>query len=569
MQLLERIAPLDDAVIAQIAAGEVIERPVSVVKELVENSLDAGARWISVQVWSGGRDRISVHDDGHGIAADQIALSLQRHCTSKLVSAAQLFAIRTLGFRGEGLASIAAAAGRVTIVSRCANQEFGAQVEAQAGRISGVTTIAASPGTLVEVNNLFADTPVRRQFLKSERTEFARISAYLTQLALGWPQVSFALHHDGQPVWHLPAVDTASDRIEMAFGKGARATLLPVEVHVDVETSVTGFTSAPGDDRPNRASQVLLVNGRLVRSAQLSVAWSRAYESLLASGRYPFGVLSLRVPSDEVDVNVHPAKLEVRFLNNAGVFELIRSAVQRTLRGQSQQAQPLPVPVMPADELAAAGPSTSLPAIEAPQLSLLRSTATSSGSSGARPLGQIDATFIAIADTERIIVIDQHAAHERVVYEALRDRADAETVVEPLLVPALIELSADEAAVLEAHAEALAAAGVELEHFGDLTYRIAALPAIFGRRPIDVRGMLAELSQGEDRRSGLSSHERLLATIACHAVVRAHEPLTLEEQVALYEALRGCNAPQTCPHGRPTMLQLDAGVLARAFGRSP
>lgn len=570
MQVRERIRLLDDQTISQIAAGEVIERPVSVVKELVENSIDAGARWVAVDLHDGGCSRISVHDDGDGIPADQLALALQRHGTSKLTSAGELFSVKTLGFRGEGLASIAAAARSVEIISRPADQDFGARIMSGGDGLSQVTRVAAAPGTTVRVHDLFAATPVRRQFLKNEKTELARISAFLTQFALGWPQLSFALRHDDREVWTLPAVAQAGDRIEIAFGKSSRGALLPVAHRIDVSTLISGFTAKPGNDRPNRQGQILFVNGRLVRNAQLTAAWSAGYGSMLMGGRYPYGVLMLELPPHEVDVNVHPTKLEVRFLNAAGVFDAVRRALQRTLEASPplREAHDARLRFQPGDAVQRDAQAT-LPEVAVPDVSLLDSAAPDlvPQKQKARALGQIDQTYILIADNELLLVIDQHAAHERVAYESLLNSDANDTVSEPFLFPLLVELSPGQAATFEACADQLAAAGVEIECFGDSSYRIIALPSIFGRRHVDLPGMLDDLSQPdssapEDRR------RRILATIACHSVVRARERLGLQEQIALYESLRQCQAPHTCPHGRPTTLQIDAEQLAKAFNRT-
>jgi len=568
MQVRERIRLLDDQTISQIAAGEVIERPVSVVKELVENSIDAGAHWISVEVQDGGLTSISVRDDGGGIPADQLALALQRHGTSKLASAGELFSVKTLGFRGEGLASIAAAARSVEIISRAADQDFGARLTAGPEGIGEISSSAAAPGTTVHVHDLFAATPVRRQFLKSEKAEFVRISAFLTQLALGWPHVAFALRHADREVWTLPAVTMPADRIEIAFGKGSRGALLPVAHRIDGGTQVAGFTAKPGNDRPNRQAQILFVNGRLVRSPQLNAAWSAGYGSMLMGGRYPYGVLMLQLPHHEVDVNVHPTKLEVRFLNAAGVFDAVRQALVQTLQSSSPLRSAADTRLRFEGAIGGGIPPAALPEVAPPDLSLLAEAAPSGSSTQkAKALGQIDHTYILIAESDSLLVIDQHAAHERVAYEALLNSDSVATVSEPLLFPLLVELNPAQTVTLETCAGQLAAAGIEIEHFGDATYRITALPSIFGRRHLDLPGMLDDLAQPETAFTPEDRRRRVLATVACHSVVRAHEPLGVQEQIALYESLRQCEAPHTCPHGRPTTLHIGAEQLAKAFNR--
>ncbi|HET9343006.1 MAG TPA: DNA mismatch repair endonuclease MutL [Candidatus Eremiobacteraceae bacterium] len=560
------IRALDDATIAQIAAGEVIERPVSVVKELVENSLDAGATSIVVDCGDGGRTSISVTDDGGGIAPGELRLAFARHATSKLTSADDLFSISSLGFRGEGLASIAVA-GRVELISRTRESDFGARIEARGVTFGDPTQIAAPPGTKVVVRDLFALTPARREFLKSGRAEFARIASLLGQLSLGHPRVAFALKSDGRDVWTLQAVDDPVDRLEVVFGRGARGALVKVEEDAHGIELVSGHISAPGRDRSNRNGQVFFVNGRLVRSAALSSAWLAGYGSFGMTGRYPYGALGVRLPPGEVDVNVHPTKVEVRFANQAAVFDAVRRAVARTLRA-TETVRSFAVSSMPLDSgvtenvVGRSKLGESFDAVEA-QLSF----APSRTGNGVRMLGQIERTFIVAANDGEMIVIDQHAAHERIAYEAIVDGAGATDTAAPLLFPSVIELTPARAAVLHDAEEELAAAGVVVEPFGDGAYRIASLPAGYEKRRFDLDGLLDDLGADDAPREGVAHRNRVLATIACHSVVRAGEALSPQEQASLYERLVRCREPHSCPHGRPTMLRLDRLALAKAFKR--
>ena len=574
MQTVERIRILDDATVAQIAAGEVIERPVSVVKELVENSLDAGSSYVAVDLAGGGRREIIVSDDGRGIAHDDLTIAVQRHATSKLSSASDLFAVRTLGFRGEGLASVAAAAGALEVVSRPSGQNFGARITVRAGHISPVARVAASPGTRVTVRDLFSSVPVRRDFLGSEKVEFSRVSAFLSRIALAWPNVAFSLRHDDRDVWSLPAVADPVERLEMVFGKGSRSSLALVRTSPNIMIGIAGFTSRIGADRPNRQSQVLFVNGRLVRNPALSAAWSAAYAGKLLTGRYPYGVLMISLAPGDVDVNVHPTKIEVRFASPASVFDKVRQAVSDAVASEDLPGVAGPLTTLigaPADMR-----TTPLPA-----LSLLDASLASapSDAQARRALGQIDQTFIVISDASELVIVDQHAAHERIAYEALEAGDDARARSAPLLLPRIVELTPDQAATLAAYKEDLAAIGLEIERFGDDAYRINAVPGGYEQRRFDLHGILDDLA-GEERQAPKNgeqhigstalerSRRRVLATVACHSVVRAHEPLSLQEQVTLYERLRLCHDPQTCPHGRPTMLRLDAVELSRAFKRA-
>jgi len=574
VQTVERIRILDDATVAQIAAGEVIERPVSVVKELVENSLDAGSSYVAVDLAGGGRREIIVSDDGRGIAHDDLTIAVQRHATSKLSSASDLFAVRTLGFRGEGLASVAAAAGALEVVSRPSGQNFGARITVRAGHISPVARVAASPGTRVTVRDLFSSVPVRRDFLGSEKVEFSRVSAFLSRIALAWPNVAFSLRHDDRDVWSLPAVADPVERLEMVFGKGSRSSLALVRTSPNIMIGIAGFTSRIGADRPNRQSQVLFVNGRLVRNPALSAAWSAAYAGKLLTGRYPYGVLMISLAPGDVDVNVHPTKIEVRFASPASVFDKVRQAVSDAVASEDLPGVAGPLTTLigaPADMR-----TTPLPA-----LSLLDASLASapSDAQARRALGQIDQTFIVISDASEPVIVDQHAAHERIAYEALEAGDDARARSAPLLLPRIVELTPDQAATLAAYEEDLAAIGLEIERFGDDAYRINAVPGGYEQRRFDLHGILDDLV-GEERQPPKNgeqhigstalqrSRRRVLATVACHSVVRAHEPLSLQEQVTLYERLRLCHDPQTCPHGRPTMLRLDAVELSRAFKRA-
>ena len=573
MQVFDPIRLLDEATIAQIAAGEVIERPVSVVKELVENSLDAGATVVSVELMDGGRSAIAVTDDGRGMGADDLSFALMRHATSKLRIADDLFAVRTLGFRGEGLASIAAA-GRLEIVSRRRGDEIGARAEAAGTSATAPSPAPAPPGTKVTVRDLFALTPARREFLKSARAEFARVAAFLTQLSLGWPAVGFNLRHDGRDVWALPAVADPVDRLESVFGREARGALVPIDGDSGLaREKVSGYISAPGRDRPHRNHQVFFVNGRLVRSSALGAAWLAAYGSFGMTGRYPYGVIRVDLPPEDVDVNVHPTKAEVRFRFGAAVFDAVRAAVARSLR-RVEPVRSAPSPILSAlgigpveSESDPVERERSLPALgESSEFSAI--SALEPSPDRLRVFGQIDQTYIAASDGANLMLIDQHAAHERIAYEALLAADGAADAAAPLLFATVVELTPDRAAALHHHREELMAAGVDVEQFGDNAFRIRSLPAGYEKRRFDLAGVLDDLAADDAPREGAGHKSRLLATIACHSVVRAHEPLALQEQVALVERLRSCSDPHTCPHGRPTMIRLDAATLAKAFRRA-
>lgn len=560
-----RIHVLDEATIAQIAAGEVIERPVSVVKELVENSLDASARHITVELMGGGRSAIAVTDDGVGIPRDDLPLAFARHATSKLDSVGDLFAISSLGFRGEGLASIAAA-GDVELTSRTRASEFGYRVEARGTQVGTAAAVAASVGTKVVVRELFSRTPARRAFLKSERSEFARVSAFTSQIALGWPSVGFTLRHDGRDVWSLPAVKDPVDRLETVFGRAARGALVPLVTAAErVRERVSGYVCKPGHDRPNRNAQVFFVNGRIVRSAALSAAWLAGYGSFGMTGRYPFGVIAVSLPPEDVDVNVHPTKIEVRLAHPQHVFEAVRRAVAAT-QSATERARPLPAAALHAGASGDERSDNSALHAEAGEAQL--SFAPDAQTRDMRVFGQIDRTFIVAGDGNELVLIDQHAAHERIAYEAIAANDGRRDVSEPALFPAVVELTPEQIVALHAYEGELADAGVIVEPFGEATYRIVALPLGYEKRRFDLPRLLDDLSADDAPREGVAHQKRVWASIACHSVVRAGEPLSLQQQSALYERLLRCRDPQTCPHGRPTMLRLDATALAKAFKRA-
>ncbi|HYZ17013.1 MAG TPA: DNA mismatch repair endonuclease MutL [Candidatus Acidoferrum sp.] len=552
---------LDAETIGQIAAGEVIERPLSVVKELVENALDADASRIAVRVRGGGLVEIEVADDGVGIAPDELSLALTRHATSKLAQASALARVDTLGFRGEGLASIAAVA-KVSLTSRTAQSEIAATIDAHGESIGDVRPSPGPPGTRVVVRELFANVPVRREYLRSPGAEFTRIAAWLATLALAYPDVAFTLEHDGKQTFAFPPGDDLAPRLRHVFGSGAPA-MVAIEGE-DRYGRVRGWVSSPGDDRPDRRNQVLFVNGRLLRSTLLSGAWSAAYRTFAMIGRHPFGVLYLTLPSDEVDPNVHPTKSDVRLRYGERVVSLVKRAIENGLqRGALERlehsisfAPPLRYGAAQAEPAAREWSAQSLIPDAAPE------------GSGLRVLAQIDRTFILATDGTAVVLIDQHAAHECIVYEQLSANAKAHVAAEPLLIPYSFELRPEDADRLESTLDALAAGGLHVEHFGENAYRVTATPARLvhaGRsRPFDVADFIECLA---DDARGLDADQRVWASLACHSVVRAGETLQYEEMTTLVERLQRCANPMHCPHGRPTIVRLDPDQIARLFKR--
>lgn len=558
---MAEIRLLDALTVAQIAAGEVIERPASAVKELVENAVDAGARRIVVNVEHGGADLIEVVDDGAGIAVAQMPLAVRRHATSKLATASDLDAIGTLGFRGEGLASIAAVS-RLELISRTADAQIGTRVLAHAEEMTHPEPVPAPVGTRVRASALFADLPVRREYLRSASTEFARISTFLSTFALAYPQIAFTLRHDGKDVWVMPTVSDPRERLSTLFGRELAQALIPLrEADRSIGGSLTGFISAPGHDRPDRRMQVLFINGRLLRSTLMAGAWSGGYATFAMLGRQPYGVLFLDFAPQGVDANVHPTKSDVRLRYGAQVADGVRRTIAATLRAHAGQRLQ--------EHLASSGtPFSAAPndpgATFASLFERVPPDPQDVPAHRLRVLAQLQRTYILASDGDALLLVDQHAAHERIAYEAITARAKSGGVGEPLLVPLTVELDAAQSETLARSVESLREGGLEIEPFGDRSYRILATPAGYGARPFDLRGFIDDLCEEPKQRE---VRERVWASLACHSVTVAGESLELEEMTTLVDRLQTCTNPMHCPHGRPTMVRLEAAEIARMFKR--
>ncbi|MDQ2865705.1 MAG: DNA mismatch repair endonuclease MutL [Candidatus Eremiobacteraeota bacterium] len=557
------IRRLDPVTVGQIAAGEVIERPQSIVKELVENAIDAAASHVDVSIERGGLELIEIRDDGRGIASSELALAVERHATSKLVAAEDLESIATLGFRGEGLASIAAIA-RVEVLSRTAETQIGYRILAHSERAGLVEPAAAAQGTCIQITRLFENVPVRREYLKSVAAEFNRISAWLSTFALAYPHVRFTLRHDGKDVWAMPSTGNERERLAMVFGKDAAAALVPLGTSAArmLDGDIRGWVSAPGNDRGDRRMQVLFVNGRLLQSSLLAGAWIAGYSTFTMSGRYPYGVLMLELPPRHVDPNVHPTKSDVRLRYGNQVFEAVHRAIAATLRAHAMER--FSAATMTPFSIAPDGIDPSLHAMQ----SLFENASGGADDVPAarlRVLAQLQRTFILASDGDGILLVDQHAAHERIAYESIASAAQEQTPSEPLLVPVTIELDGTQSATLERVTDILREGGLDIEAFGERTFRIRATPAGYGARPFDLRGFIEDLSTEPKFRD---VRERVWASLACHSVTVAGERLETQEMSALVDRLQVCANPMHCPHGRPTMVRLDARDIAKMFKRA-
>ena len=575
-----RIAVLPPEVAARIAAGEVIERPASVVKELVENALDAGARRVEVELAGGGLERIRVRDDGGGIPPEQLADAFERHATSKLRSERELFAVRTLGFRGEALAAIAAAAD-VELTSRPRGQAAAAVARYRDGRAAGLGAASAAEGTTVEVRELFAALPARRRFLRSARAEARAVAAVVSDAALARPDVAFRLVADGRALLTTVGGGALDDAVAAVHGAEAARALLPLAAEREADcgrAAVGGAAAAPSLHRASRRYLHVTVNGRPIAARALLHAVEQAYAGLIPAGRHPLAVVRVELPPEQVDVNVHPTKAEVRFRHERLVYAAVAEAVREAVAGAAPPAGPAPVALAPpggpsaraAVAAAVAARAPLLPAADAP-------AAAGTGHEGAgdaaappggrlpalRAVGQVALTYLVAEAPDGLYLVDQHAAHERVLYE--RALAAAEPRSRPLLSAVVAALSPQQAALAAEQAPALAALGWELEPADGAALLVRALPqALAERDPARALADYLDRLQAEER---LPAPDRAAAALACHAAVRAGDRMDAPQQRALLEELERTKLPQTCPHGRPVVLRLDRELLARSFGR--
>ncbi|MBI4297080.1 MAG: DNA mismatch repair endonuclease MutL [Chloroflexi bacterium] len=550
---------LSPEVASKIAAGEVVERPASAVKELIENALDAGATRIAVEAEGGGVRLIRVLDNGSGMSPEEASLAFQRFATSKVASAQDLEAIATLGFRGEALPSIAAVA-EVTMLTRPAERLAGTFLRLKGGQIVEEGQRGCPAGTTVTVRGLFSDVPARLKFLKSEATEASHISHLMAVFALAYPEVRFTLTLDGRSVFQSAGSGRLEDVLVKVFGLEMGGAMLRVNSGQNTSIQVWGFATAPSVSRARRETY-FFVNRRWVQSRALSFAVEEAYSGLIMAGRHPLAVFHISLPFGEVDVNVHPTKAEVRFRDERTVF----AAVQRSVRSALVEMAPVPsVRLQPA--VASAAPQTTPLKLDIPfsPPQVARPTPTSP-SNILRVLGQVAGTYIIAEGEDGVFLIDQHTAHETVLLRRLQGRA-GEAEVQGLLEPVTLELSPRQEEALKERGDALTEQGFQVEPFGEGAYLLRGVPALLkSQAPAEalkaVLDDLAELGKTDDR------GEAVAISIACHGAVRAGQSLTYEEMRELVRSLEALELPKTCPHGRPIMLHLSAAQLEREFGR--
>lgn len=576
-----RIQVLDPKIAARIAAGEVVTRPAAVVKELVENALDAGARQITVEMAEGGRRRLRVVDDGHGMNAAEVPLALKRHATSKIRQEEDLLNISTLGFRGEALPSIAQVS-RLELVTRAPGAAGGWRLRVEGGEIRDSRTAPAPDGTQVTVEDLFFNTPVRRKFLKSRQTEQAYILETLRQLALGYPEVHFRLQAEKKTLLAAPAAQTLLERVAAVYGAEAAAHLLPFRLEGG-PWAAAGALSVPDYSVASSRFQVLLVNRRVVQDRILAAAVKAAYQGLMPRGRHPVVVVYLTLPPEQVDVNVHPAKTEVRFRDPGKVYGLLLGALRQGLGSLARESPQYQVTWQPGSLALAQDPGAAPHPVASP--SAWAGPLPSPGPSVSPPpeapppaprfrfqdlhlIGQLQNTYILAQSSEGLVLIDQHAAHERVLYEKLAAAADG-TPRQSLLFPRVVEVSPAQADWVGENLEVLDGLGLGLEPFGGASFRVTAVPAWLAESDLEalVLDLVDRLAPVKSRVSPPEVEEQVRTLMACHGAIRAGQSLALEEMKALLGQLDELRVSSHCPHGRPLWRLIAFSDIRQSFRR--
>ena len=578
---MTRIQKLTPETSGKIAAGEVVERPFNVIKELVENSLDASARRIVLEIEGGGKRSIRIDDDGTGIASQDMARAVENYSTSKISDIDDIYRVRSLGFRGEALASISAVS-RLTIRSMEEGAEVGREMRWVAGELRDDAPFVRTPGTEIVVEDLFFNLPARKKFLSSDASETRRIVSALQGFALAWPQTAFLMKSNGREVLSFPA-GTIEERVEMVLGPSVFPHLKTFS-RTDGRVEVSGYTSMPSLTKGNRSTQYMFVNGRAVKDRLLGHAVRQAYHSIIPGDRFPIVVLMLEIPPEMLDVNVHPAKAEVRFENERDIHRLVSSAVREALEDKTisfrDKVESVYKSIFPRDGGEDTGGEDDTTGTykaddpgrsdwlfqESPQPLFEKDSARVQGQVSTGLYWQLHDSYIMIQIRGGMVIIDQHAAHERILYDKARRNIDGEkAVVQSLLFPATLELSPDEYDSFEKVADTLPGLGFEAEPFGMRTIIVRGIPA--GVRNWDDGRLLRTILS--DLGGGLPAVDSILRSFACHSAVRAGESLTLDEMESLTDQLFATEFPFTCPHGRPTMLRVEMRELEKRFHRTP
>ncbi|UCE74791.1 MAG: DNA mismatch repair endonuclease MutL [Methanomassiliicoccales archaeon] len=591
--MVGRIKVLDDRVVSQIAAGEVVERPSSVVKELVENSIDADASRIVIEIDDGGKKKIKVTDDGVGLEKEDAELAFFRHSTSKISTLRDLESITSLGFRGEALASIAAVS-KVTFLTKPRDEkiEVGCEVFIEGGRIRHVKDAACNEGTTVIVEDLFYNTPARRKFLKTTRAELAKITDIVTRFALIHPQIYFKLIHNGSEIINTPKANTPLDNIIHIYGKDIAKEMLAVD-HFENEMKIEGFISKPKVTRKTPSHISIFVNGRYITSKLLSSAIKEGYHNLIMKNRYPIAVISLSIHPRKVDVNVHPTKLEIKFQEEKKVYDSLSAAVRNTLQSKSLIPDvgeiTLKTPIIEAFEVlkeeGLIPKDGMVPVIEAKkQVNIHEFDSEFKAKAEPYPtiseetthipkmtlIGQILNTYIVAQSGENILIIDQHAAPERVLFERLSDNQKEEgKKSQELLSPITIELNPEQSGFVSAKAKMLDSLGFKIEHFGGNTYQVRSVPVVLTNTENKnaVYDIIDELALMGKTKKEEVLREKAMAVVACHSAIRGGDELSYTQMKKLVESLYTTENAESCPHGRPSILLMSRAELEKKFKR--
>jgi len=572
---------LSEEVASQIAAGEVVERPSSVVKELIENALDAGADQITILIKEAGKRLIEVVDNGMGIPAEELKLAVHRHATSKLKNAADLFRVSTLGFRGEALASIGSVS-YLTLLSRVQKEDLGGSIHVEGGEIHAAESLGMPPGTTVRVEHLFYNVPARLKFLKTDRTEKRHINDMISRYGMANPDVRFKLYHDDELVFQTTGSGILREVISSIYGVSTAKQMIEV-IYEDENLAVKGFISPPGLTRSNRKEMLFYVNQRPVSDPALSSAVTQAYHTLVMKGRYPITVLFLELAPEKVDVNVHPTKAEVRFEDKGDIFKAVSRGVRRALLAHT--------PVQEVSNLRGISlwggsssdqsqfqrgidPSWTTPEgnrvegvfgreIDSPQIS------APIGGPILRLIGQVAATYLIAEGPDGLYLIDQHAAHERVLFEKFTAERSDDHPSQALLDSVVVEFSPVSADLLKEHIPTLEKLGFDIEDFGPGSFVIRSVPgSLQGSSPEAILRAAVEDLEVDETPLEKNIEDKIIARVCKRAAVKAGMVLSPEEQKQLLLDLEACQSPRTCPHGRPTMIHLSVDLLERKFGRT-
>jgi DNA mismatch repair protein MutL len=610
-----QIRLLPETVASQVAAGEVVERPASVVKELIENSIDSGAQKIDIIIRRGGISLVRVIDDGSGMDRDDALLSLERHATSKIRSAADLQAVATLGFRGEALPSIASVS-RFRLTTREAQAIAGTEIIVNGGKLEIVRDGGEAPGTQVEVRSLFYNLPARRKFLRSENTESRNVEHQLHLQAIGHPQIGFSLLRDDRVLFRLPAAASLSDRIRDLYGAELLERLVEVNGTAWRKSRISGFIGQAGLSRQTRAQQLIFVNGRAIESSLITAAICEGYHTALMKGQYPVAFLFLELDPALVDVNVHPAKREVRFRDPTGVREAIVRCIQHTLEsGRAAWQEKFHAPVSSQGTVTgnAASNLTLRPEVAAPEEShrelpypgpaasnhVIAEATVAVGAAAAgvadpgrviksdeappsvpakrdrnqqefQIIGVLSKLYVLMENADGLVLVDQHAAHERILFEELRRRMEEQGVpTQKLLLPQTFDVPPRDADWIERNQSILQKMGIGIESFGPDTFKIDSVPSFLNvSEPAQfMRKVIDDLKSATNSASAMRLAEEMIAKSVCRHAVKANDPLRYPEVEKLIRDLLDCDLPYCCPHGRPTMIQISLAELEKKFGR--